>query len=356
MRDFKECFHSCDTILIEGALGLRLRAEYGLEPDPLVANAGFVYQEKGRAALREIYGQYIIIAKRYGLPIMLTTPTRRANRDRAEKSGWGKAVIHDNVSFLKEIRDTYINSDIRSDAKADIRADIKLDIKSDNKSGHFKECHEMRLSGSADRIGYPDIFVGALMGCRGDAYRAEEVLSENEAYEFHSWQAKLFEKEQVDFLYAGIMPALPEMIGMARAMGETGLPYIISFMIRDNGRLIDGTSIHEAILAVEQTVRSRPVTYMTNCVHPVHLEKALAQEFNQTELVRKHFQGIQANASLLSPEELDRCCDVVSSEPIELAREMEKLRNRYGLKIFGGCCGTNQYHMEEMAKRLSKQR
>lgn len=347
MRDFKECFHSCDTILIEGALGLRLRTEYGLEPDPLVANAGFVYQEKGRVALREIYGQYIAIAKRYELPIMLTTPTRRANRDRAEKSGWGKAVIHDNVRFLKEIRDIYIDSDIRTDIKLDSRTDIKSD--------HFEGWHETRLSGRADGSGYPDIFVGALMGCRGDAYRAAEVLSENEAYEFHSWQAELFE-EEADFLYAGIMPALPEIIGMARAMGETGLPYIISFMIRDNGRLIDGTSIHEAILAVEQTVRSRPVTYMTNCVHPIHLEKALAQEFNQTELVRKHFQGIQANASLLSPEELDHCCGVVSSEPIELAREMEKLRDRYGLKIFGGCCGTNQYHMEEMAKRLSKQR
>ncbi len=332
MRDFKECFDSCNTILIEGALGLRLRTEYGLEPDPFVANAGFVYQDRGRAAMRDIYGQYIAIAKRYELPIMLTTPTRRANRDRVEKSGCSKAVIHDNVSFLREIRNAYIKSD----------------------SSH--ECPKPELSGHTGRSECPDIFIGALMGCRGDAYKAMDVLSEQEAYEFHSWQAELFQEERADFLYAGIMPALPEIIGMARAMGETGIPYIISFMIRDNGRLMDGTSIHEAIRAVEDAVPIRPITYMTNCVHPNHLEKALAQEFNQTELVRKHFQGIQANASPLSPEELDHCCNVVSSEPLELAQEMVKLRDRYGLKIFGGCCGTNQYHMEELAKQLSNLR
>jgi S-methylmethionine-dependent homocysteine/selenocysteine methylase len=297
--------------MIEGALGVRLRGEYGVDPDPIVANASLVYEERAVAAMKEIYGQYITIADHYNFPIMLMTPTRRANRHNVERSSFDKEIIRDNVNLLKNLRQDKVSS---------------------------------------------DIYVGALMGCKGDAYQATEVLSEKEAYEFHSWQAELFAKEQVDFFFAGIMPAVPEIIGMAHAMGNTGIPYIISFMVRSNGRLIDGTTIHDAIQAVESSVRMKPLTYMANCIHPINLDMALSKDFNGTELVRTHFTGIQANASPLSPEELDGSYEIITSDPVELAEGMIKLREQYKLKIFGGCCGTNQYHMEELAKRLSNQR
>ncbi len=309
--NLQQCFDTHDTIMIEGALGVRLRGEYGVYPDPIVANASLVYEDKAKAAMKEIYGQYIDIADHYNFPIMLMTPTRRANRYNVERSSYGQKIIRDNVNLLKRLREVKARE---------------------------------------------DIYVGALMGCKGDAYKASEVLSEEEAYEFHSWQSELFAKEQVDFLYAGIMPAVPEIIGMARAMGDTEIPYIISFMVRNNGRLIDGTSIHDAIQAVEATVRRKPLTYMANCIHPINLDKALAQEFNRTELVQTHFTGIQANASPLSPEELDGSCEIITSDPLELAEGMIQLHEKYKLKIFGGCCGTNQYHMEELARRLSNLR
>ncbi|MBP1754301.1 MAG: homocysteine S-methyltransferase [Firmicutes bacterium] len=308
--NLQECFRTQDTIMIEGALGVRLRGEYGVKSDPIVANASLVYEDKAAEAMKEIYGQYIEIAERYHFPILLMTPTRRANRYNVERSSYGKEIIRDNVNLLKELRDKHVK----------------------NRN---------------------DIYVGALMGCKGDAYKATEVLSEREAYEFHSWQAELFAAEQVDFLYAGIMPAMPEIIGMAQAMGATGIPYIISFMVRCNGRLIDGTTIHDAIQAVEETVGAKPMTYMANCLHPTNLGFALAQEFNQTELVRTRFTGIQANASQLTPEELDGSCEIITSDPVELAQRMIELRDEFKLKIYGGCCGTNQHHMEELAKRLS---
>lgn len=49
---------------------------------------------------------------------------------------------------------------------------------------------------------------------------------------------------------------------------------------------------------------------MTNCVHPKVVAKALSQTYNQTAIVEKRFNGIQANTSPLSPEELDSCYDL----------------------------------------------
>lgn len=303
---FLDGFHNNSILLMEGSIGLRLKMEYGIYPEEYVAQASQIYHDKSRQALEEIYGQYIKIAEEYGHPLMLITPTRRANEQNVLLSDYDENIIRDNVLFLQKLRD-------KSSA---------------------------------------DIYIGGLMGCKGDAYKATDVLSDQEGYEFHSWQAMQFLEAGADFLYAGIMPALSEAIGMAKAMEATGLPYIISFMIRDNGKLMDGTTINGAIIAIDAATVQNPICYMTNCVHPLVLGKALAYSFNQTEAVRKRFMGIQANASALSPEELDNCGELKTSDGKSLAQDMLELRNQYNFKIFGGCCGTNQTHMEEMAKRL----
>jgi S-methylmethionine-dependent homocysteine/selenocysteine methylase len=310
--NFKECFYENPVILMEGAIGERLKREYMIYPEPSVALASHVYQDKSKDALVHIYNEYIVIAKSYNLPIMLTTPTRRANKERVTMSSiYNEEIIKDNVSVLKK-------------------------IKSDSNG---------------------NVYMGGLMGCKGDAYKGTESLTEEEAFIFHSWQAELFRKASVDFLFAGIMPCLPEAVGMAKAMEATNLPYIISFMIRDNGRLIDHTTIHDAINTIDEKTKDKPLCYMTNCVHPSILYKALSVPFNQTDLVRERFLGIQANASNLYPEELDYCCNLKSSDAFSLANDMLKLKLSYpGIKIFGGCCGTDNTHMSMIAENISKLR
>jgi len=78
----------------------------------------------------------------------------------------------------------------------------------------------------------------------------------------------------------------------------------------------------------------------------------LSFSFNRTELVRTRFLGIQANSSPLSPEELDNCCDLKTSDATSLADEMMQLHGQFPLKIFGGCCGTDATHLEAIAKKL----
>ncbi|MFZ5986872.1 MAG: homocysteine S-methyltransferase family protein [Bacillota bacterium] len=304
--DFETCFNTSSVILMEGALGERLKREYNIMFDDIVAMAGLIYNTDSRQAMLNIFREYVIIAEKYHLPFISTTPTRRANKVRVSQSYFDEKIIEDNVRFLQQIKNNAST----------------------------------------------DMFVGGLMGCKGDAYKATEILSIEDAQEFHSWQANLFKDAGVDFLFAGIMPALSEAIGMAKAMENTGLPYIISFMIRSNGKLIDGNTIHNAILNIDNSTSRKPVCYMTNCVHPIVLKNALSYPFNETKLVKERFGGIQANTSPLSPEELDNCSDLKSSNSVDLANDMMKLYKYFTPKIFGGCCGTNYTHIEEIAKRI----
>jgi len=291
---------------MEGALGERLKREYRLAFNPYVAMANLIYHAEGKKALKSIWSEYIEIACHYKLPFLATTPTRRANQERIHASSYDQTIISDNVSFLREIQ----------------------------------------------KQSQADMFIGGLMGCKGDAYKATDILSIPEARSFHSWQANLFKEVEVDFLFAGIMPALSEAIGMAQAMSDTGRPYIISFMLLRNGRLIDGTSIHDAIYRIDNETKIKPVCYMSNCIHPTILYEALSQPFNQTPLVKERFLGIQANTSPLSPEELDDADDLQCTDPNSLATEIIRLRNEMHLKIFGGCCGTDKTHIEEIARKL----
>ena len=303
---FIQCIKQSNSVLMEGALGERLKREYGLIPDKDLAWAKLVYDPKGRLALRCLWLQYIKIAQKYALPFLATTPTRRANCERVKQAGYDTHIIADNVRILRNIQQ---ESDL-------------------------------------------EMYIGGLMGCVGDAYTGENALSEEDAYNFHRWQANAFSTAGVDFLYAGIMPNVPEAAGIAKAMSDTGIPYIISFTIEKNGRLIDGASIHDAISYIDEAVCNKPICYMTNCVHPNIAQEALSQSFNRTDLVRNRFLGIQANTSPLTYAELDGAIDLKCSESEQFAKDMMDLRDMSKIKIFGGCCGTDDRHMEHVARRL----
>lgn len=94
------------------------------------------------------------------------------------------------------------------------------------------------------------MYIGGLMGCKGDAYKATDILTMEEARAFHSWSVQLYENAGVDFLFAGIMPALSEAVGMAQAMEETKIPYIISFMMLSNILINIQLLIHFVILQI----------------------------------------------------------------------------------------------------------
>jgi S-methylmethionine-dependent homocysteine/selenocysteine methylase len=190
------------------------------------------------------------------------------------------------------------------------------------------------------------------VGCKGDAYTGEGALTRQEAFAFHSWQANAFLEAGIDFLYAGIMPTLYESIGMAEAMAATGLPYLISFTIQKNGKLIDGTMISRAIEIIDHMVEKKPLCYMTNCVHPLITLEALSQPFNRNDIVGRRFLGIQSNTSMLSYEELDHAADTKSTDPIGFAEDMMQLVKKKQFKILGGCCGTDHRHIEAIAQKL----
>ena len=308
---FLHFYEHSDIIVGEGAVIERLRRDTEWELDPHVVNAAFIYEEEKRAALETIYRQYLEVGFSTGLPLLLSTPTWRASRERIKTAGYeDMAVNEDNYRFLDGLRRAY---------------------------GAYAE----------------KFAICGLMSCRGDAYNHSERLSEDDARAFHAWQAQELAATGVDFLLASTLPALSEATGIASAQAATGKPYIISFVFRKDGTLLDGTPLKDAVSAIDAKVNPKPLAYMCNCTHASIFRSAMMHETHVSALVGKRVVGLLANTAALEPEELDSSKELVSEAPELFGRDVASLHREFGMKILGGCCGTDQRHIQTLAEHLN---
>ena len=194
---FEKLLRESPYIIGEGAVIERLRRNELLELDPYLVNSAFIYGDATRTALEKICRQYLDIGRQFDLPILMSTPTWRASRERIDEAGYtGVDVNGDNFKFLDKLRRSY---------------------------GEYAA----------------KVVICGLMSCYGDAYKPAEALGADEAREFHSWQAEQLAETGVDFLLAATLPACSEALGLAQALAATGKPYMISFVVRPEGTLLD---------------------------------------------------------------------------------------------------------------------
>jgi S-methylmethionine-dependent homocysteine/selenocysteine methylase len=308
--NFRVAINFYPHIITEGSIIERLKREFNYSLDEILSNALMIYYDEGKVLLEKIYREYIDIAELSDLPIMLLTPTWRTNKERTKIANVDMKTINtDAFLFVDNIGKSYDSFSKK-------------------------------------------IYIGGLTGCKGDAYKPEEALNENEAYHFHKEQMQILADAGVDFLVASTLPALTEAIGIAKAMSETKKDYVISFVIRDNGKLLDGTLLTDAIKIIDETVSTPPIFYLTNCIHPDVLHKSFLNLKDQDSTLRNRLFGIQANASSKSPEELDILENLDADSPENWARGMVDLNKKYNLKILGGCCGTNARFISSIVELL----
>jgi S-methylmethionine-dependent homocysteine/selenocysteine methylase len=190
------------------------------------------------------------------------------------------------------------------------------------------------------------------MACRGDAYRPQEALSQTDAKSFHQYQAHALAQANVDFILAATLPAVSEALGLAEALSDCGVPYILSFVIRDDGAVLDGTPLHKAVERIDSSADPKPLCYSVNCVHPSVFKQGIGEEINRCESIKNRVLGFQANTSSKSPEELDGLDYLDTTAPAEFGESMLALHQNFGIQILGGCCGTDHRHIEEIAYQI----
>ena len=123
-------------------------------------------------------------------------------------------------------------------------------------------------------------------------------------------------------------------------------------MLRPQGALLDNIPLKEAIAAIDAKVHPKPIAYLANCTHASFFRSAASDQENASPLVRSRMIGLLANTAALEPEALDNSENLIAEDPDAFGRDMARLKEDFGLKILGGCCGTDERHIGALADRL----
>ncbi len=289
-------------VLTDGGMETTLIFHEGLDL-PHFAAFPLIDSDEGRAALTRYYERYLGLARESRLGFILDTPTWRASPDWAPRLGYDLAALRrvniDGVRFVQHLRDEW--------------------------SSAVSPC-----------------VINGVIGPRGDGYVAG-TMDPSAAEDYHAFQAEALAAAGVDMISAMTMNTIGEATGIARAAAALGLPHVISFTLETDGRLVGGASLREAIESVDEATGGSPAYYMINCAHPLHLEGAIGTG----EAWTARLGGLRANASTLSHAELDEAETLDEGDPADLGRRYRALqRSHPGLRVVGGCCGTDHRHVE----------
>ena len=293
-------------ILTEGSVFELLRRDPGIELDEQVAHAALIYDPVSRRHLAALHETYLAIGQRYELPLIAWSDTWRASGDRIARSRFaGIDVNGDNVRFMRELA-----------------------------------------------RGREGILVGALTGPQGDAYDPRVAPGFDQALRYHAAQIEAIADAKPDLIVAATLPSFDEALAIGRLLGETGVPYMVSAVVRAGGTMLDGTPLEAAIAKLDGTA-SPPLGFSINCAHTAIAREAMSA---LSPAARRRVIALQANTSRRAPEELDGLDHLETEEPESFAADLHALVNATSLRIVGGCCGTDARHIDALASRLAAAR
>jgi homocysteine S-methyltransferase len=264
--------------------------------------------------LKAMYERVLEVAASHGFAAMLTGLDYRASPDWGEKLGYSRQALADalarSIDFLRDVARPY----------------------------------EARIS---------RILIGGMAGPRGDAYSLNRTITVDEAEDYHSFQIETLERIGIDFMSAVTFNNIPEAVGVSRAAAKLGVPLYVSFTLDHDHRLQSGPTLKEAIEAVDaETGDARPDFYGLNCSHPLEFEPALE---DGDWILR--LRCLRPNASSKEKIHLCEIGHLEDGDPSELGRQIGDLARRYPhMDIFGGCCGTWDRHLNEIARNLRASR
>lgn len=309
---YATAFRSGRVILADGPTGTRMRFGTPWQPDPHVKSSVYAMDRHQARAAGALCANYLTIAREFGLPLLAYAPTTRASPDRCRAAG---------LPFKGE--------------------------------GNVNEQCIRLLRAARDRVQGVEAFIAGVVGPAHDAFDPDTGLAAEEARTFHAEHADVLVEAGCDLLIAAPFPTVAEASGVAQVLAGTGTDYLIAFVVGEDGELLEGTPLGEAVELIDDEASPPPVHYVLQCVHPRRAGIALDRLAADHPSVLARVGGVKANAADARASDLDNSSTVQADEPETWARLLHRLRDDHGTTVLGGCCGTDERHLFSLALRMT---
>lgn len=297
------------SYLTEGGQETEIMYKHGFDL-PEFAMFPLLDDPRAVAELRGMYSRYLDVAARHGFCPLLGGLDYRASPDWGSLLGYSSDALAEMqlraIDFLRDVARPYAGQ-------------------------------------------VPAIYVAGIVGPRGDAYAADRAITAAEAEDYHSAQLATLACADVDLVEAMTFNNVAEAVGLARAAAQVGLPLSLSFTLDSSSRLHSGPTLKEAIEAVDAAAGdARPAFYGINCSHPLEFLPAVEPGawFERVRVLRP-------NAAMMDKIALCTLGHLERGDPLALAMMMGEFAQRHPhIDIWGGCCGTWDTHLDEIAQSV----
>jgi homocysteine S-methyltransferase len=296
--------------LTEGGQETEIMYKYGFDL-PHFAMFPLLDDPRAVAELRGMYTRYLDTAARNGFGVVMGGFDYRASPDWASLLGYSRESLAEmqwrSIDFLRDVSNPY-------------------------------------------RGQVPALMIAGIVGPRGDAYETNATITAEDAEDYHSEQLGTLARIGVDLLEAMTFNGVPEAVGLARAAARVSVPLAVSFTLEHGtNRLASGPTLKEAIETIdERTGDDRPAFYGINCSHPLEFTPAI-EPGPWFERVR----SLRPNAALMDKISLCTLGHLESGDPQDLGRLMGELARLHPhIDVWGGCCGTWDTHLDEIARNV----
>lgn len=262
--------------------------------------------------IRHIYRRYFDVAEKHDTGMLILGHDYRASPDWGAKLGYTPEGLADmerrTIDFLDSLRREY----------------------------------EGRVS---------DVYIAGCIGPRGDAYGTGGGITEAEAEDYHSVQLTTLKSTPADMAISLTLNNIPEAVGIVRAAERIGIAVGISLTLTTEGRLRSGPSLREAVETIEEKTNGAAAWFGTNCSHPLEFASALADDGPWQDRLRY----VRPNAAKMDKIALCKLGHLEDGDPVELGEQMGDVARRFPrTDIMGGCCGTDERHLAEIAKNVNR--
>lgn len=294
--------------LTEGGIETEIMYKWGHDL-PHFAVYPLLEKKAARDDIAAMYRRYLDVAARYGMAALIGGFDYRASPD------WGALLGYDEAGL----------------AEANLRS---IDFLRDLAGEYSGQIPGARI------VGY--------LGPRGDAYSLNRTMTVEMAEDYHATQIATLKRAQVDLIWAVTFNNPPEAIGAVRAAKSAGMPIAISLTLTGKSKLGSGYTLAEAVEIVDRETDGYVSFFAVNCSHPVEFEPAFTPG-DWTIRIR----SIRPNAAKMDKIALCKLGHLEEGDPAELGRLMGDVARRYPhMDIWGGCCGTCETHLDEIARNV----
>lgn len=197
------------------------------------------------------------------------------------------------------------------------------------------------------------IIIGGSLAPVEDCFSPQLYPGEKLAAKDHYQHIKNLKQGGVDFILAETMLSIKEALIVLSQAKKLKIPIMVSFALNKNGDILNGDNLIEGL---KQVVKFKPLAFLINCTTLDIIEKVID---SLLDISKKIPIGVYPNFGPPEPDSGVRSIRPVKRKftkyltPEKFSKSMLRLVKR-GVKILGGCCGTQPEHIKVLAQLIKK--